>query len=402
MSGSYTNTDGRSDSFNTGSAHDTGLYDPNRHDNQIVAVFESRTQAEAARDALLNAGIPASAVEVLDRTSGDAAPGATRVEDRNQDEGFWGAIKSLFAPDEDYNAYHHALGRGHAMVMVIPTGGMDRHRIIEVLEAAGPLDFDAKLEEWRQSGYDYSGAARATDRGRAEPTASSGGAGTGYKSAADTAAATAATPMTPTGGQRMTETVTMPQSGGTKPATSSSVQQQLPRTGAAQQPMSGNQQDTVKVVEERLRVGKREVAQGAVKVRSYVERPVEEQVRLHEERVQVERRPVDRPVTDADAGLFQERTIEARATSEEAVVQKEARVVEEIGIRKEAQDRTETVRDTVRETKVEVDDKTAARAGNTGAGNTGAGKTGTGMGTRGTTTNATPGTTPGGTNPPRK
>ena len=34
---------------------------------------------------------------------------------------------------------------------------------------------------------------------------------------------------------------------------------------------------------------------------------------------------------------------------------KEARVVEEIGIRKEAADRTETVRDTVRETKVDVE-----------------------------------------------
>ena len=59
---------------------------------------------------------------------------------------------------------------------------------------------------------------------------------------------------------------------------------------------------------------------------------------------------------------FQERTIEARATSEEAVVSKEARVVEEIALHKQASDRTETVRDTVRETKVDVDDTTGARA----------------------------------------
>jgi len=324
-----------------------------------VAVYENRTQAEAARDALLNAGIPQTAIEVLDRTSGDAAPGESRIEDRNQDEGFWGAIKNLFVPDEDYHAYGHAIGRGHAMLMVMPTGGMDRRRIIEVLEASGPLDFDAKLEEWRQAGYDYTGAPRATERGRAEPTVTSGGSGTGYKAGTGTSGALGST--TPT-------TV------GTK-------------TGTTQQ-MTGNQ-DTVKVVEERLRVGKREVAQGAVRVRSYVvERPVEEHVRLHEERIKVERRPVDRPVSDADANLFQERTIEARATAEEAVVQKEARVVEEIGIRKEAQDRTETVRDTVRETKVEVDDQTA--------------RTGS-LGTGGKTTNATPGATSSGTNsPPRK
>ncbi|HYZ64067.1 MAG TPA: YsnF/AvaK domain-containing protein [Acetobacteraceae bacterium] len=333
MSGSYTNTDGRSESFNAGAAHETGLYDPNRHDNQIVAVYENRPAADAARDALLGAGIPASAVQVLDRTQGDAAPGASRVEDRGtgRDEGFWGAIKSLFVPDEDYTAYYHAIDRGHAMVMVIPAAGMDRHRVIEILESSGPIDFDAKLEEWRQAGYDYSQAPRAPGH-----------------------AAGAAEGMGTSGSRMMTETVSMPETGATRAPTATAAQGLV------------GEQETVKVVEERLRVGKREVAQGAVRVRSYVvERPVEEQVRLHEERITLERRPVDRPATEADAGLFQERTIEARSTAEEAVVSKEARVVEEIGIRKEAQDRTETVRETVRETKVEVEDETG-RAGTMG------------------------------------
>ena len=42
-------------------------------------------------------------------------------------------------------------------------------------------------------------------------------------------------------------------------------------------------------------------------------------------------------------------------TSEEAVVSKQARVVEEVVVRKDAQERTETVRDTVRRTDVEVE-----------------------------------------------
>jgi len=389
MSGSYTNTDGRTESFNEGAAHDAGLYDPNRHDNQIVAVYESRAQAEAARDALLGAGISQSAIEVLDRTSGDGALGETRAEDRNQGEGFWGAIKSLFAPDDDYNAYHHALGRGHAMVLVVPTGDMDRHRVIEILESSGPIDFDAKLEEWRQAGYDYSGAPRATDQGRAEPKATSGGSGTGYQAGTSTSGAIgAAAGMAGTGGRQVTDRVGVPETTGSRANLTGQ------RTGTTAQGLTGNE-ETIKVVEERLRVGKREVAQGAVRVRSYVvERPVEEQVRLHEERITVDRRPVDRATTAGDAGLFQEKTIEARATAEEAVVQKEARVVEEVGIRKEAQDRTETVRDTVRETKVEVDDQTK-RTGATS-------KTSGTMGTGGTTTNATPGATTSGTNTPRK
>lgn len=100
-----------------------------------------------------------------------------------------------------------------------------------------------------------------------------------------------------------------------------------------------------------------------MRVRSYVvETPVQEQVRLHEERVEVERRPVDRPATTADAGAdaFRERTIEVTATAEEAVVSKEARVKEEIVVRKDAEERTETVSGTVRRTEVEVNDDRAA------------------------------------------
>ena len=62
--------------------------------------------------------------------------------------------------------------------------------------------------------------------------------------------------------------------------------------------------------------------------------------------------------TDA---VLQDRTIEIEEFAEEAVVSKEARVVEEISLRKVAQDRTETIRDMVRHTEVEVEDgRTAA------------------------------------------
>jgi stress response protein YsnF len=39
------------------------------------------------------------------------------------------------------------------------------------------------------------------------------------------------------------------------------------------------------------------------------------------------------------------------------VVSKEARVTEEVGVRKKAEQRTETVSDTVRQTEVEVEDE---------------------------------------------
>lgn len=110
----------------------------------------------------------------------------------------------------------------------------------------------------------------------------------------------------------------------------------------------------IPVVEEELKVGKREVERGGVRVESRVEEtPVEKDVHLREEHVHVERRPVDRPVTNADQ-VFKEGTIEVTEKVEEPVVSKTARVVEEVVIGKEAEERTETVRDTVRRTDVDV------------------------------------------------
>jgi uncharacterized protein (TIGR02271 family) len=114
--------------------------------------------------------------------------------------------------------------------------------------------------------------------------------------------------------------------------------------------------ETVPVVEERLRIGKRDVSHGRVRVRSYVrEEPVSEEVDLNRERVEVERHAVDRPVA-ASEDAFRERTIEAEERHEEAVVTKEARVVEEIGLRRTQETEHETVSDTVRRTEVVVEE----------------------------------------------
>ncbi len=110
------------------------------------------------------------------------------------------------------------------------------------------------------------------------------------------------------------------------------------------------------VIQEELKVGKRAVEGGGMRVYTRVSQtPVEEKVTLHQEKVTVERHPVNRPITDADTTAFKEQSIEMTETSEEAVVSKTARVVEEVVIGKTSTDRTETVRDTVRRTDVEVE-----------------------------------------------
>ncbi len=113
---------------------------------------------------------------------------------------------------------------------------------------------------------------------------------------------------------------------------------------------------TVPVVEEEVQVGTRQVQRGGVRLYTRVlEQPVEQEVRLREEHVRVERRPVDRPATEADLAAARDRTIEVTETREEPVVAKEARVVEEVVVGKEREERTETVQETVRRTEVEVE-----------------------------------------------
>ena len=102
-------------------------------------------------------------------------------------------------------------------------------------------------------------------------------------------------------------------------------------------------------------VGKRQVERGGVRVRAYmVETAVHDQVQLREEHLEIERRPVNQQVASAEY-LFQERSFEATESAEEAVIGKEARVVDEVVVRKDVGQRVETVKDTVRHTEVDVE-----------------------------------------------
>ncbi len=272
----------------------------------LTALFDERTEAMRAVDALVAAGISRSAVRVSPETDTTSVRTPTTSYDTSRDEkGFWATLGDIFMPDEDRYTYAEAVHRGSIMVSV-SVDGSQADRAEDILEQHGAVNVDEREESWRKEGWaGYSATAAAA------PSASS--------------------------------TRTGASSGGTAAA------------GLGRRDMADGDQ-VISEVEEQLQVGKRQVNTGRVKVRSYVvETPVSEQVNLHSETVRVERRPVDRPM-GATEDAFRERTIEAVATSEEAVIAKEARVVGEVVVRKEASDRTETVSDKVRSTKVEVED----------------------------------------------
>lgn len=110
----------------------------------------------------------------------------------------------------------------------------------------------------------------------------------------------------------------------------------------------------IPVTEEQLVVGKRAVQSGRVRIYGRVtEKPVEQSVQLHSERVTIDRRAVDRPVGPGDKS--DDMVIEITETKEEPVIGKQERVVEEIVIGKTTEEHTETVRDTLRRKDVELE-----------------------------------------------
>ena len=296
----------------------------------ITAVFDTRDHAESASVSLRQVGIPAADVVLSPENARDEMSAGSGRADYAEPKatGFMASLENLFGGYEDRDTYAEGVRRGGTLLTAhVDEGHIDQ--AISLLEQHGAVDLEEREETWRSEGWTGGSAGDAM--------VATGVAGAGAAGLAMTGTAPAATVVT-------TETLT------TAPV--SKAAPTLARTAA-----TAGKDDVLQVVEERLNVGKRAVNRGKVRLHSYVvENQVSEDVTLRDETVTVDRRVVDRPVTALGADAFQERTIEMEEIDEEAVVGKTARVVEEIGIRKESTERTETIRDTVRSTKVDIED----------------------------------------------
>jgi uncharacterized protein (TIGR02271 family) len=261
--------------------------------------------------------------------------------------GLVGALTDAGVDETDAHAYAEGVRRGGTLVTV-RADETEAARAEDILDDDGTVDMDERTESWRSEGWtgsfgdnDTSRAAAGSLGSTTAQSTSFGAAGTGMGAGSGTATGTGA-------GTRSG------MSTGMGSGTSSGM-------GSTTRSASGD--EVIPVVEEDLHVGKREVSGGRVRVKSYVtETPVSEQVSLRKEHVDVERRPVNRPLSDADRA-FQDRTIEAEERSEEAVISKDARVVEEVALSKHAENETRTVSDTVRKTEVEVEDDRSLSGG---------------------------------------
>ena len=306
----------------------------------VSAFFDNQASAQKAVNDLIAAGV---AREMISMTGGQGAAGELgSTASGNQDKGFWDSLKDLFLPDEDRYSYAEGLRRGGYLVAV-QADAANYERVLDILDNDGSVNMDERETQWRSEGWTGFTGNEARDAGGLTASGTSGiGMGAGVGGAVGDL-----TGVTALGGTSTSAAATRTDTLAGRTASSATT---------AGTEVGGGRDETISLYEERLKIGKREVDHGRVRIRSYVvETPVNEQVSLHDEKVFVDRKAVDRPVTATDA-MFQDRVIEAEERVEEAVIGKEARVTEEITLRKTVEDRMQTVSDTVRRTEVEIED----------------------------------------------
>jgi stress response protein YsnF len=273
----------------------------------VVALFEDYSDAQDAVNELISEGFRREDVHVMAHNAGEAGAGyggGSRTNDADDNRGFGEKVSDFFSSmfggddDDDRDHYSEAIRRGGTMVTVNAEGDM-ADRATDILERYDPVDIDERATHYREGGY------------------------TGFDASAP-------------------------------PYTA----EETARERDSHRSRAGEQGEIrVPVVEEDIEVGKRQVRRGGVRVYNRMtETPVEKDVRLREEHVSVDRRPADRPVSEADIDSLQEGTIEVTETAEEPVIAKRARVAEEVVINKEVSERTETVRDSVRRSDVNVEE----------------------------------------------
>jgi uncharacterized protein (TIGR02271 family) len=211
--------------------------------------------------------------------------------------GLLGGLVGMGIPKEEAEYYSEGVRRG-GIIVAVNTPDHEVSRTTAIMNRHNPVDIEQRASQWREEGW------------------------TGYDREAEPYA----------GREHQKETI-------------------------YHQPYAGEEKETkIPVMEEDFRVGKREVDRGTVRVHTFVEKePVEKEVELRREHVNVERRRVDRPISEEDLQAFEEGTVEFTESEEEAVVDKRARVSEEVVIKKSVEEHPETVKGTVDRTRVDVE-----------------------------------------------
>jgi Domain of unknown function (DUF2382) len=227
----------------------------------LVALYDTCTDAERVVQELITDGFARSDIHLaLDHTEGcETEHAAVEWNSAYAGANLLETLADVGVPYEEAHAYAEGVHRGGALV-VVESSDERAERGMAILQRLHPVDIHERTTQWRQEGW------------------------TGHDAAASTSTPMARTATATRSAQEQAR-----------------AQTRVANQGAPTRRVEGDKEVTIPVVEEDVSIGKREVERGHVRIYSRVtEQPVEEAVRLREEKVTVERRPVDRPATEAD------------------------------------------------------------------------------------------------------
>jgi len=260
--------------------------------NTVVGVYDNYTQAQNVVNELLVSGFSRSDIMLSPET--ESTTRQAKASDEQTESGIGYFFRSLFgmSNEQESGVFEEAVRRGHYVVTINAASDEMQDRAVDVMNRFEPIDIDERASQWRSQGW------------------------AGY------------------------------------PQSSESRQTDI---GTTTQGLTG-EETRIPIVEEQLRVGKRTVQRGGVRIYQYVtETPVHESVNLREEHVTVERHSVDHPATEADMAAFKEGSVEMREMGEEPVVSKTAHVVEEVVVGKDVTQETAQINDTLRKSEIDVE-----------------------------------------------
>jgi uncharacterized protein (TIGR02271 family) len=339
---------------------------------KIVTAFNQLQQAEVAKEKLIAEGIAENHIDII---SGERL----RVEGKEiRHPSFW---QRLFGDDvdDDYATEYNKAIQGGGVLLTVRARKEDADRIETLLDQYANdysssyrhADTTGKQREHLGETNDLSGrttsagfnAGSAGVTGNSDPT--SGVPGTlDHNSGKTTAGKTGAADLL---SGKHNDGVTGSATGVTgTSATGVTASSATGATGSAATGVAGagvtgtsltgkDQHEALKLAEEQVDIGKRQVRDGTVRLRRYtVEDEVAEDVSLFEQHADVFRNSVNEPayLNDVD---WSDKTIEVEESHEVPTVSKTAHIKEEVGIRNETTERVETVKDTVRRQEVEVE-----------------------------------------------
>ena len=118
----------------------------------ITAMFDTRADAEAAKNRLEAASLQVSHVDVTDSDSAGYNTNVGTGTTSPESQGFWSSLKSAFSPGEDRHVYEEGIRRGHAL-LTATVHDDDADKAVDILDNANSVDIDGRANDWKASGW---------------------------------------------------------------------------------------------------------------------------------------------------------------------------------------------------------------------------------------------------------